>query len=220
MSHHLASIMGAIRRVKDGLPPEDYDKSLIVPLLESYLDEYTGGEIQFRQVSREFVVDTTEFRNLLGFQYLQSLLKQPNQWVATRTLSPIGEPVVFEPVAEHGFVRKHLNRKFALTEKLKKLGYVSSQDSEHQAYEMEEQFKIAEELLKIEKYLSNTTFGGKIKHIHNNYDRNRQTVVKCIRLAINYLKDHPDTAHIGQHIEDNIKTGALCRYTGKFKWKF
>ena len=212
--------MGAIRRVKDGLPPEDYDKGLIVPLLETRLAEYAGGENQFRQVGRKFVVDTTEFRNLLGFHYLQALLRQPGQWVATRKLSPIGEAVVFEPVAEHGVVRKHINRKYALTKRLKKLGYVSSQDGEHQAFEMEEQFKIADELLTIERYLSNTTHGGKIKHIHNDYDRNRQAVTKCIRLAIKYLKDHPDTAHIGQHIEDNIKTGALCRYTGKFKWKF
>ena len=141
--------------------------------------------------------------------------------MATRTLSPIGEPVVFEPVAEHGFVRKHINRKNELVKKLKWMH--RGRNKQHDPYEdefHEDEFKIAEELLKIEKYLSNTTFAGKIKHIHNNYDRNRQTVVKCIRLAINYLKNHPDTAYIGHHIEDNIKTGALCRYTGKFKWKF
>ena len=219
MSYHLASIMGAISRVKDGLPLEDYDKGLIVPLLETRLAEYAGGEIQFRQVGRKFLVDTTEFRNILGFHYLQALFKERNQWVATKKLSPIGEAVVFELAADPGVVHKHINRKYALTKRLKKLGYVSSQDGEHQAFEMEEQFKIADELLTIESYLSKTTFGGKIKHMHNDYDRNRQAVTKCIRLAIKYLKDHPDTAHIGQHIQENIKTGALCRYTGKFKWK-
>ncbi len=223
MSHHLASIMGAIRRVKDGLPPEDYDKDLIVPLLEVRLAEYSGGEIQFRQVGRKFVVDTTEFRNLLGFQYLQALFKERNQWVATRKLSPIGGPVVFEPVAEHGDVRNHINRKHELVEKLKWIHRNRNRQKQYDPDEdefHEDEFKIADELLTIERYLSNTTFGGRIKHIHNNYDRNRQAVTKCIRLAIQYLEDHPDTAHIGQHIRENIKTGALCRYTGKFKWKF
>ena len=221
MSHHLANIMGAIRRVKEGLPPKDYDKGLIVPLLETRLAEYTDGEIQFRQVGRKFVVDTTEFRNLLGFHYLQFLLMSPGEWVPTKTLSPIiGGTVEFEPVAEHDFVRKQLERKNDLTKRLKQLGYTSNEDGEHHAYEMEEQFQIAEELLTIEKYLSRTTFGGKIKHIHNDYDRNRQTVTKCIRLAIKYLEDNPDTAHTGQHLRENLKTGALCRYTGKFKWKF
>ena len=221
MTHHLASIMGAIRRVKDGLPPEDYDKDLIVPLLETRLAEYASGEIEFRQVGRKFVVDTTEFRNLLGFHYLQALFKERNRWVATRKLSPIGEAVVFEPVAEHGVVQKYINRKHALVKKLKWMRRKRNRQYDPDEEEFhEEEFKIADELLTIERYLSNTTFGGKIKHIHNDYDRNRQAVTKCIRLAIKYLEDHPDTAHIGQHIEDNIKTGALCRYTGKFKWKF
>lgn len=221
MSHQLANIMGAIRRVKDGLPPDDYDKDLIVPLLEVRLAEYAGGDIQFKQVGRKFVVDTTEFRNLLGFHYLQALFKQRNQFVATRMLSPIiSGPVEFEPVAEHSDVRSHLVRKHDLIERLKRMGYRTDQDGEHQSFELEMQHEIAEEILTIEAYLSRVTYGGKIKHIHNDYDRNRQAVTKCIRLAIKYLEDHPNTAHIGQHIRENVKTGALCRYTGKYKWKF
>ena len=222
VSYHLASIMGAIRRVKSGRPLEEYDKGLIIPLLENCLAEYAGGEIQFRQVGRKFVVDKTEFRNLLGFHYLQAVLTKPGEWVATKTLSPINGEVLFEAVAERGFIRQQINRKVALVKELEWMRrckrnrqYDPDEDEFH-----EDAFKIADELLTIESYLSKTTHAGKIKHIHNDYDRNMQTVTKCIRLAIKYLKDHPDTAHIGQHIGENVKTGALCRYTGKFIWKY
>jgi len=222
MSEYLNQVMGAIRRVDLREPPEPDDVQIILPMLAELESELAKEDpIRFRQVGRKYVVDTTEFRNLNGFHYLQALLMQPGEYVAATALSPIGKKVVFEPVAEPGFVRSHINRKTALIKKLKWMGRRgSSYDYEHSQYDEEEEFKLAEELLKIEKFLSSATFNGKIKHIHNDYDRNRQTVSKCIRLAISYLEKHPSTSHIGQHLRATIQTGARCRYSGKLIWIF
>ena len=225
MSMFLRNVMTAIRKLDLRQVFEKAEIEIVKPMLVDLAHDLNREDpIRFTQIGRKFVVDTTEFRNLLGFHYLQSLVMQPREWVPAKTLSPIGEPVVFEPVAEHGFIRKHLNRKHALVKKLKWMRHAREDEhdpyeEEHDPYNREKEFEIAEELLTIEKYLSSATFGGKIKHVHNNYDRNRQTVTKCIRLAIHYLEDHSDTAHIGQHLRENVKTGALCRYSGKFNWK-
>lgn len=220
VSQYLSQIMGAIRRMDLRQPPQATDVEIVRPMLVGLATELNKDDpIRFTQIGRKFVVDATEFRVLLGFGYLQELLKKPGQWVSTRTLSPVGGPVIFEPVAEYDFVRKHVNRKYALEKRLKWMRHGRNDLDERSPYEKEEEFEIAEELLKIGQYLSGVTFGGKIKHIHNNYDRNRQTVTKCIRLAIKYLEDNPATAHIGQHLRDNVKTGARCRYTGDWMWK-
>ncbi len=219
MSEYLNQVMGAIRRVDLREPPEPDDVKIIRPYLAELESELAKEDpIRFCQVGRKYVVDTTEFLNLNGFHYLQALLKQPGEYVACTTMSPISKQVEFEPVAEPGFVRSHINRKTAL---IKKLTWMSRQrDYEDTQYDKEEEFQIAEELLKIEKFLSSATFNGNIKHIHNDYDRNRQTVSKCIRLAISYLEKHPSTSHIGQHLRATIKTGAKCRYSGKLNWIF
>ena len=91
---------------------------------------------------------------------------------------------------------------------------------EYTSYEKEEEFQMAEELLKIERFLTGATHNGKIKHIHNDYDRNRQTVAKCIRKAISYLERDESTRHIGHHLRANVKTGARCIYLGKWIWIF
>ena len=218
MSHHLASIVGAIRRVRDGWPLEKYDQGLIIPLLESCLAEIALSAIPFRQVGRKFVVDTTEFRNLNGFHYLQALLKEPGEYIACKQMSPISGPVVFEPVVEHSFVRSRLNQQNELIKKLKWMRARRISEGELSDDDKEEEFKIADELLHIKSVLNETTGGGRIKHIHNDYDRNRQTVTKCIRLAISYLEKCPDTAHVGYYLRKHIKLGARCRYTGKKTW--
>jgi len=217
MTKHYANIAAALQRVKGRQPPDERDQAILVPLLEDILRTYDGGAIPFRQVGRPFVVDTTEFRNLLGFSYLQELLKNPGQWVPAKTLSPINKTVIFTSVVKPSFVRTGLNKKNALLKKLKWMRG-SRSEAELTETEKEKERQIAEELLEIESVLSKTTFGGRIKHMHNDYDRNRQTVCKCIRLAISYLEDNPSTAHIGYHLREHVKTGARCRYTGKWKW--
>ena len=220
MSEYLNQVMRAIRRVDLREPPEPDDIKIIRPYLAELESELAKEDpIRFRQVGREYVVDTTEFRNLNGFHYLQALLKQPGEDVASTTMSPISKQVEFEPVAEHGFVRSNINRKTALIKKLKGMRRQrSSYDYEHSQYDEEEEFKLVEELLKIEKFLSSATFNGKIKHVHNDFDRNRQTVSKCIRLAISYLENHPSTSHIGHHLRATVEAGARCSYLGKWIW--
>ena len=214
--------MGAIRRVDLREPPEPGDIKIIRPYLAELESELAKKDpIRFRQLGRKYVVDTTEFRNLNGFHYLQALLKQLGEYVASTTMSPISKQVEFEPVAKHGFVRSHINRKTALIKKLKWMSRQrDSYDYEDTQYDKEEEFQIAEELLKIEKFLSGATYNGKIKHVHNDFDRNRQTVSKCIRLAISYLEKHPSTSHIGHHLRTNVKPGARCRYSGTWMWIF
>ena len=221
MSEYLNQVMRAIRRVDLREPPEPDDVKIIRPYLAELESELAREDpIRFRQVGRKYAVDTTEFRNLNGFHYIQALLKQPGEYVACTTMSPISKQVEFEPVAEHGFVRSNINRKFALVKKLRwmKQQRDSYDDYEYSPYDEEEEFKAAEELLKIEGFLSSATYKGKIKHVHNDFDRNRQTVSKCIRLAITYLENHPSTSHIGHHLRTNVKPGARCRYLGHWQW--
>ncbi len=232
MSKYLNQVTAAIRRLDLREPPDPDDVQIIRPMLSDLESELAKADpIRFYQIGRKYVVDTTEFRNLNGFHYLQALLKQPGEDIAATTMSPIPKQVVFEPVAEHGVVRGYINRKNALMKKLKWMRYQREPDDlpdfsafddefEYSSFGEEEEFKIAEELLKIEKFLSSATYNGKIKHVHNDFDRNRQTVSKCIRLAISYLEKHPSTSHIGQHLRATIKTGARCRYSAKLIWIF
>ncbi len=232
MSRYLNQVTAAIRRLDLREPPDSDDVQIIRPILSDLESELAKDDpIRFCQIGRKYVVDTTEFRNLNGFHYLQALLKQPGEYIAATTMSPISKQVEFEPVAEHGVVRGHINRKKALIKKLKwmrfqrepnDLAYASAFDDEfeYSSFGEEQEFEIAEDLLKIEKFLSGATYNGKIKHVHNDYDRNRQTVSKCIRLAISYLEKNPDTTHIGHHLRTTIKTGAQCRYSGKWIWIF
>ncbi len=213
--------MGAKRRIELRERPELDDVQIILPMLTELESALAKKDpIRFCQIGRKYLVDTTEFRNLNGFHYLQALLKQSGEYVAATTMSPIGKQVEFEPVAEHGVVRVNINRKNALHKKLKWMRSQRDWDDYECTADEEEEFQIAEELLRIEKFLSSATFNGKIKHVHNDYDRNRQTVSKCIRLAISYLEKHPSTSHIGQHLRATIKTGARCRYSGNLIWIF
>ena len=230
MSRYLNQVVGAKRRIELRERPHPEDVRIIQPYLAGLENELIRDDpIRFCQVGRKYVVDTTEFRNLNGFHYLQALLKQPGEYVAATTMSPIGKQVEFEPVAEHGVVRGHINRKNALIKKLKWMRFqrepndladasAFDDEFEYSSFGEEQEFEIAEELLRIEKFLSRATFNGKIKHVHNDYDRNRQTVSKCIRLAISYLQNDSSTSHIGYHLRTTIKTGARCRYSGKWIW--
>ncbi len=223
MSKYLSQVIGAKRRVELRERPEPDDVSIIRPYLADLESKLAKDDpVRFCQIGRKYVVDTTEFRNLNGFHYIQALLKQPGEYIAATTMSPIGKQVVFEPVAAHSDVRANINKKHELVKKLqwKKRQRNSFDDYVESPYDREEELQMAEELLMIEKFLSKTTFNRKIKHIHNDYDRNRQTVSKCIRTAISYLEKHPSTSHIGHHLCAKVKTGARCRYLGKLIWIF
>ena len=101
-------------------PPETTDVEIAKPMLVGLALELNKDDpIRFTQISRKFLVDTTEFRVLLGFGYLQELLKNAGQFVACTSLSPISKQVVFEPVAERGVIHKNINRKSALEKKLR-----------------------------------------------------------------------------------------------------
>lgn len=198
-------------------PPETTDVEIAKPMLVDLATKLNKDDpIRFTQIDRKFVVDTTEFRVLLGFGYLQELLRNTDHYVACKTLSPVGDDVKFLPMAEPGVVRSYVNRKRALHKQIKHNRGDWRDDGDY--FDQEEEDRLVQELLRIESYLSSTTYNGQIKHIHNDYHRNRQAVCKAMRLAISYLEDHSDTAHIGRHLRNNIKFGARCRYFGDWKW--
>ena len=198
-------------------PPETTDVEIAKPMLVGLALELNKDDpIRFTQISRKFLVDTTEFRVLLGFGYLQELLRNAGHYVACKSLSPVGDDVEFLPMAEQGVVRSYVNRKRALHKQIKHNRGDWRDDGDY--FDQEEEDRLIQELLRIESYLSSTTFNGRIKHMHNDYHRNRQAVCKAMRLAISYLTKHPDTTHIGQHLRNNIKFGARCRYFGDWRW--
>ena len=217
MSEYLGQVMAAIQRMELREPPETTDVAIAKPMLVDLATKLNKDDpIRFTQIGRKFAVDTTEFRVLLGFGYLQELLRNADHYVACKSLSPVGDDVEFLPMAEQGVVRSYVNRKRALHKQIKHNRGDWRDDGDY--YDKEEEDRLVQELLRIEEYLSRTTFNGKIKHIHNDYDRNRQSVCKAIRLAISYLEKHPDTTHVGQHLRNNIKFGARCRYFGDWTW--
>ena len=210
--------MAAIQRVDLGQPPKETDVAIVKPILLDLAATLIADDpIRFAQIGRKFVVDATEFRALLGFGYLQELFKNRGEYVACKRLSPIGTPIEFEPMAEQRVIRNYINRKKAIEGQLKGMRG-DWRDDDYR--DVEEEHRLAEELYKIVTFLSRSTFNGRTKHIHNDYDRNRQAVCKNIRLAIKYLEDHPNTAHIGQHIRANTKLGARCKYFGDWTWIF
>jgi len=206
--------MAAIRRVRDGWPLEFYDRDMIVPLLESCLGDHVVGDIRFAQVGRKFVVDTTEFRNLLGFHYLQAILGERGHSIAATKLSPVVTTFEFVPMTDRPTVKTQVDRKKKIVGELKWLRFESGSDN------TEYEFQLAEELLLIETELNRTTYQGRIKHHRNDYDRNKQAVARCIRRAIQALLDNDATAHIGYHLDKHIKTGGLCSYSGDWQWIF
>jgi len=226
MAEYLARIQKTIALVERQIPEECHD--LILPHLVLQADTFAKDHaIRFAQVGRKFVVDNTEFRNVLGFGYLQAILSRPGRFVNCGELSPIPTNAEFSPVAEYSVIRKYTNRKASIMKELKWL-HSSHHDSDDYDDHHHEKLDLAEELLRIQqleaeqktaqKFLNKATYNGRRKYLPNAYSRNRQSVCKCIRLAIDYLMNHPDTKAIGYHLRNDVQTGTECRYNGK--WRF
>jgi len=83
ISRYLIQVMGAIRRMDLRQPPEPTDVEITKPMLVDLATVLNkDNPIRFTQIGRKFVVDTTEFRVLLGFGYLQELLRNAGHFAA------------------------------------------------------------------------------------------------------------------------------------------
>jgi hypothetical protein len=147
--------------------------------------------------------------------YAHKLLTNPD-WITPQSVATtlsVGRRVPIEKRIVKGLVR----RKDELIADLKEMRAERDPD-QTLVMSTEQEAPVLSELLRIEKALSKSTFGGKIKHEHNEYDQCRQRVSKRIREAIQSIKSDPDIHYIGQHLQDNVYTGGVCRYFGNWCW--
>ena len=72
----------------------------------------------------------------------------------------------------------------------------------------------------IERELRTYRYKREIKSFDDEVEKARKNVQKAIKAAITLLIKTPETTHIGLHLQDTIKTGFVCEYTGNWKWKF
>jgi hypothetical protein len=199
---------------------EERFQEILVPYLESELANYAGGDIDFRQAGKKFLVDGVLFLMFRGFEYLQHLLRNPGDWIDCRDLSPDFHQDEYEPALPDDVVRKLLKRQHDIEQEL--LDIHTCLPEENTTYDIERSELLIAEYQENEKILSRTTHDGRIKNIHNVRERRRQRVVKAIRRAIQVLWTHPDDWNLdvgprARHLHQNVKTGALCRYSGNWR---
>lgn len=72
----------------------------------------------------------------------------------------------------------------------------------------------------IEGELRRYRYKRKIKSFDDEVEKARKNVQKAIKCAITWLIETPETAHIGLHLQETIKTGFVCEYRGNWMWKF
>ncbi len=86
--------------------------------------------------------------------------------------------------------------------------------------EMSESADRNRKIMFIEGQLRTYRYKGKIKSFDNEVEKARKNVQKAIKAAIALLIRTPETTHIGLHLQDTIKTGYVCEYTGTWKWNY
>ena len=72
----------------------------------------------------------------------------------------------------------------------------------------------------IEGQLRTYRFKREIKSFDDEVEKARKNVQKAIKGAIALLIRTPETTHIGLHLQDTIKTGFVCEYTGTWEWNY
>ncbi len=72
----------------------------------------------------------------------------------------------------------------------------------------------------IEGQLRTYRYKREIKTFNDEVEKARKNVQKAIKAAIALLIRAPETTHIGLHLQDTIKTGFVCEYTGTWDWNF
>ena len=70
----------------------------------------------------------------------------------------------------------------------------------------------------IERELRTYRYKRKIKSFDDEVEKARKNVQKAIKAAITLLINTPETTHIGLYLQDTIKTGIVCKYTGHREW--
>ena len=72
----------------------------------------------------------------------------------------------------------------------------------------------------VDAHVSKYFFRGQLRTIRSP----RQAVADRVRHATTYarkiLRENPRTAYIADHLEDNVRIGQVCEYTGDWKWRF
>ncbi len=72
----------------------------------------------------------------------------------------------------------------------------------------------------MDAYIKKFYFRGQLRAIHGP----SQDIADSVRHATTYarkiLRENPATADIANHLEDNVRIGQICEYTGDWRWRF
>ncbi len=214
MSRFLTQVLAAARRIDAGQRLLEPDVAVIRPLLHNLAAEINRTDpIRFVQVGNGFVIDTTTFPALLGFQYIRALLMVPGELISCGRLNPAAVSTSQQKMVGHHDIRKLVNRADALREFI---GAAQSTGAINPADELE----AIEDLEFIDKYLNDSTRKGGSKSFVSESEKVRQSVNKAINLSLDKIEGKAETRLIGEHLRTNLKLGYRCAYFGDWKWKF
>lgn len=214
MSGFLTQVLAAARRIDAGQRLLEPDVAVIRPLLHNLAAEINRTDpIRFVQVGNGFVIDTTTFPALLGFQYIRALLMAPGDLISCGRLNPAAVSTSQQKMLVPHDIRRLVNRAKELREIIDAVQSAGAINPEDVLIAIQERDSI-------EKYLNESTRKGRSKSFVSESEKVRQSVNKAINLSLDKIEGKAETRLIGEHLRTNLKMGYRCAYFGEWKWKF
>ena len=230
VSNRLAQVVAAKSRLTR-LEPDDI--RIIEPLLDDMAQQLAlTGEVEFRIDGGSCYVDGLRFECLKGFRHLNKILAKPQRGVSESTLTSTGESLSRDNLLDRKAMQQLHDRKLDLIYECKELRW-TKRTYRGTGWVDERLEMLHKEIAELALDYNKTTHGGKSQSFADSFDLARVAVKKAIDRAIDRLythpsdwsldvgprRLHPQTAHIGAHLQRYIETGSHCRYFGKWKWK-
>ena len=220
----------ALERIKNGEPLTDSQAALIRPRLQRIAD---SDAIPIVHANGFYLLGAGYFPDDDGFEYLQKIL------MASQRLNEIDRGVHVVELYSRGCIGAF---GIQYSDNVDDYGGDHDEDSwikpyqtaAHDAilpdstkhYMVTEVKRLRDEgadkelLAFYEKELGLSTFQGKSKDFVSEEEHARQNVQKATYLAFDKIIENPKTKEIGGYLKEHIKTGFICSYTGKRRWRF
>ncbi len=228
-------VMDAIQRIESGEDLDDEHLEAIKPMFSILKDRLKPkGKIPFKHVAGGYLVGSVFFSHLDGLEYKQRIIQQGSVssivlW-SRDSLGPSG--VLIGPV-EGGlpdFDDTQFDDEFPKSnpyqaaEGQEIFGIGMAQDMLARIDELNAATATPERVNTIdflEGELKRHRYKREIKSFKDEAERARKAVERAIRRALAKLIACQETRDIGLYLQDTIKTGFICEYTGDpRKWEF
>ena len=231
-------LLEALRLAEDGAELTDEHKDQLGAMRRDVTRRLMpeGGET-FRHSLGGYLIGPVFFgesdhrkREIDGFQCIQWLLQRKEENAVTLWSR--------DTLGRHGLlfrgVEPHANDEDDWTEERSKHSYQSSKEQFYfkidfvqsllrrldELNELPESTDRNRTIMFIEGQLRTYRYKREIKSFDDEVEKARKNVQKAIKAAIALLIRTPETTHIGLHLQDTIKTGYVCEYTGTWEWNY